>query len=333
MDSLSAEMKALEPELRAALTLQEETKTETTTSTDTPEKREYRALVDKASIGRIFHAAIGGPATEGPDLELQQANGLAMNMVPLDLIEERQSEERARATFTAGGEPQNQAPIISKLFPQSVAAFAGVQFERVPVGERTYPVLTTGATVATPAKSAAAAESTAAFTITNLGPKRAQASFAYSIEDAATFPSIDAALRSELSAALEDKIDERVLNTTDEGLLTFPPALTPATPAAETAYAGYVDAVYGSVDGTYAGGIGDIRLIVGAAIYAHMAKTYRANETDRSALNIIMAESGGVRVGGNVPAYASNRQDAVTIRGTGRRNAVVPHVGRRRNFA
>ena len=330
LEKLAGEAKALEVELRAAIAeagLEERTATHQSTETaqDTPEAKELRSLVSRASIGRIIQAVARDRPIDGPESELQQHFQLDGNMIPLDLMEERGGlEDRAAATFTSGGEPQTQSPIIARVFPQSAAAFAGVSFERVPVGERTYPVLHVGANVHTPAKSGAAAESTAEFVITNLGPKRAQASFAYSVEDAATFPELDGSLRSELMAALEDKIDERVLNTPSSGLLTF--GTNPGVPTLAT-WSTYVDAVYGSVDGKYAGSVEEVRLLLGAAIYGHTAKVYRANGTDLSALAVLRSDSGGVRVAGNTPAYSGNRQEAVAIRGVGRRNMVVPLWG------
>ena len=325
LGKLTREAKGLETQVQAAIV-----------STPDPEEkrldpsaedREFRSLVDGASVGRIVESVISGRAVDGAEAELQAHYELAANVIPLDLLEIRddpdaaERETRAAASFTAGGEPQIQRPIIARVFPQSAARWCGVQFERVPTGQATYPVLTTGATVHTPDKSGAAAESTAAFTIHNLGPGRVQASFAYSVEDAATFPSVDSALRAELTAALQDKLDERVLNLTDAGLLQF--GTDPTGPAAASGYADYIKAMYGGVDGKFSGEIGDVRMLVGHATYSHMSSVYRADQSTMSALDVLSEKSGGVRVGGNVPAYASNRQDAVVVKGTGRRNAVV----------
>ena len=324
LDGLTGQAKGLESEIRAALVITPDPN-ETRLEPDA-EGREVRALIAKASVGRIVESVIAGRAVDGPERELQARYQLSANVIPLDLLEERDEgdqdlERRAAATFSAGGEPHNQRPIIARVFPQSAARWCGVQFERVPTGQATYPVLTTGAVAGTPDKSAAQAESTAAFTIHNLTPGRVQASFSYAVEDAATFPSIDSALRAELTAALEDKLDERVVNLTDAGLLQF--GTDPTGPGAASDYAAYIAAMYGGVDGKFAGSISDVKMLVGHAVYSHMASVYRSTNSNKSALDVLGEKSGGVRVGGNVPPYASNSQDAVVVKGSGRRNAVV----------
>ena len=143
----------------------------------------------------------------------------------------------------------------------------------------------------------------------------------YAVEDAAIFAAMPDALRQNLSDALQDKLDERVLNRTGNGLLDF--GTDPTAPGAATDYAGYSDAMFEAVDGTYANTIGQVRMLVGSSIYAHMGKTYRnANSVD-SALDVLTRQSAGVRVSGNVPAYANNRQEAVVVKGPARRNCVA----------
>ena len=81
-------------------------------------------------------------------------------------------------------------------------AFLGVDMPTVGVGEHIFPVLTTNATVGTPAENAAQAETTGSFSADALPPSRLQASFFYSREDRARFAGMDEALRMNLSDAL-----------------------------------------------------------------------------------------------------------------------------------
>ena len=116
-------------------------------------------------------------------------------------------------------------------------------------------------------------------------------------------------------------LDFAVLRTTDEGLLDFG---TDPTVATKTTFAGYKSAIYDSVDGRYASMASDVRLLVGAKTYQHMAVTYRGNNADDSALDIVMKISGGVRVSAHVPEPDNNDQFAVTARALGLRHAVAP---------
>ena len=80
---------------------------------------------------------------------------------------------------------------------------------------------------------------------------------------------------------------------------------------------------YGRVDGQYASNVGDLRIVMGTASYAHAGSTYRGNNSDSPALDRLMAVTGGVRVSAHVPAASSNRQNAV-IRLGQRRDMVAP---------
>ena len=209
------------------------------------------------------------------------------------------------------------------FFPQSCAAFLHVDMPTVPVGEAVFPVLTTNATVGTPAENAEQAETTGSFTAEVLSPSRLQASFFYSREDRARFRGMSEALRMNLSEALSDSLDRQILVGTN-GLLTGT-NLPNNNTSAVTTYAGYrSDFAYGRVDGTYASTVGDIRSVVGSGTYAHASGVFRStNAGDRAALEDIMAVTAGVKVSAHVPNVASNKQNAV-IRLGSRRDAVAP---------
>ena len=133
---------------------------------DSKEGRELRSMLDKASMGRFIANIVSGTPLDGAEAELRAHFKGDADTIPLALL-----ETRAAATFT-GDEPASTEPVIPEVFPMSVAAWAGVAMESVPAGEAQYPVLSTGATVHTPAEGADAAETTGALTITSLTPKR-----------------------------------------------------------------------------------------------------------------------------------------------------------------
>ena len=145
--------------------------------------------------------------------EIQQALGLKSNDIPLHLLETR------AVTPGATNVGQNQAAIIPYVFPDSVAAFLGVDMPTVGVGEAVFPVLTSELSVGTPAENAAQAETTGAFSAEVLSPSRLQASFFFSHEDRARFAGMDSSLRENLSMGLMDGLDKQVMAGTN-GLLT-----------------------------------------------------------------------------------------------------------------
>ena len=308
LESLTKRLQEIEVELRAAIVLEgtNETRTE-----GTPEAREYRAMVDRASVGAIFQAAVEHRQTDGAEHELQEHHGLNGNQVPLDLLETR------AVTPAPANVGQSQAPIIPGVFPMACAAFLGVDMARVGVGEAVFPVLTENAEPGTPAENAAQAETTGAFSADVLSPARIQASFFYSREDRARFAGMDATLRENLSMALGDKLDDEILTGTN-GLL-HRTNLANHNASAVTDFATYLKEFgYSRVDGTYAGTAADLKVVVGAGTYAHMGAVYRNNSVDRNALDRLMQITGGVKVSAHVPDVASNKQNAVIRRGSRR---------------
>ena len=118
---------------------------------DDPEGREFRALIAGASVGEIFQAAAEHRATDGRTAELQAHVKLPANSIPLALLR----EPEARAVTPGRAEVgTNQQPIIPGVFPQSCAAFLGVDMPTVGVGEAVFPVLATNAVVGVPAEGA-----------------------------------------------------------------------------------------------------------------------------------------------------------------------------------
>ena len=315
--TLRNEMRDVETRTQAAITAEDEPDpTETRT-----EDAEMAALVEGASIGEVFGAAMEHRTTDGQTSELQSELGLQANQVPLALLRDPEVELRA-VTPAPGNVGQTQAEIIPGVFPQAAAAFLGVDMPTVGVGEAVFPVLTTNATVHVPAENAAAAETTGSFSADVLSPARLQAQFFYSREDRARFRGMDAALRQNLSDALADALDKQVIAGTD-GLLTGT-NLANHNVNAVTSYALYRSQfAYGRVDGTYATGAGDLRIVMGSATYAHAAGQYRGNNDNTDALMAMERATAGVRVSAHVPAVAGNKQNAVIRRGM-RRDMVAP---------
>ncbi len=313
LGTLTTRMQQCEVELRAAIMAEAATETRIEGS---PEQRELRELVSQCNLGNIYDAALEQRSIEGPERELQQHYGLNPNQVPLDLL------ERRAVTPAPADVGQNQAATIPGVFPQSCAAFLSVDMPRVSVGEAVFPVLTTNATVHAPAENAEAADTTGSFSADVLSPKRLQAAFFYSREDRARFAGMDAALRENLSMALGDALDDQILSGTS-GLLNGT-VLANHNVNAVTDFATYLKEFgYGRVDGTYAMTAGDLRVVMGAATYAHAGAVYRNNSVDRNVLDRLMEITGGVKVSAHVPAVASNKQNAVIRRGT-RRDMVAP---------
>ena len=313
---LQTEYKGLETRFQAAVATEGETRTSTTEST---ESRQRRELVSLSDMGRIFGAILEHRQVDGREQEMQTEFGLASNQVPLSML--REVEERA-VTPAPANVGATQSAIVPGVFPDSVAAFLGIDMPTVGVGEAVFPVLTKNATVGTPAESADQDETTGSFSAEVLTPARLQASFFYSREDRARFAGMDAALRQNLNEALSDGLDEQVV-AGDDGLLEGT-NLANNNVSAVTSYALYRSQLaWARVDGKYASSAGDLRIVMGSGTYSHAAAQYRGNNDNQDALQSLMAATGGIRVSAHVAAVSSNKQNAIVRLGS-RRDMVAP---------
>ena len=304
---LTREIRSLERQLTARKALEPEPETRSVESK--PEDRERLDLEKRANVGDVFGLVINGGAPSGAMLELQQDRGMGSNEIS---IRQLMNLEHRAVTPAPGQVDQNQQPIIPYIFPDSVAAFLGVDMPTVGVGEAVFPVLTSELTVGTPAENATQAETTGAFSANVLSPIRLQASFFYSREDRARFQGMDSALRMNLADGLQDGLDRQVMQGTN-GLLTGT-NLADHDAAAETTYANYISQFgFGRVNGRLASSAAAVRSVMGAGSYAHAGSTYRNNNVDRTALDRLMDITGGVRVSAHVPAAAGTpaKQEAV----------------------
>ena len=307
LETVTRRAQAIEPELRAALTA-EGTAEAAGLADNTPENRELRALSDNASMGRILQATVEHRATSGAEKEIQDHFRLDGNQIPLIML--RGNVEDRNVTPAPGNVGQNQAPIIPGVFPQSCAAFLGVDMPTVGVGEAVFPVLTTNATVHTPAENADADDTTGSFSAEVLSPSRLQAAFFYSREDRARFAGMDEALRMNLSDALADGLDKEII-AGDEGLL-HSTNLTNNNVNAVTTFALYSSQfAYGRIDGRYASMTGDIRIVMGSATYGHAGGQYRSNNADYNGIDMLTRVTGGVKVSAHVPGASGSKQNAV----------------------
>ena len=290
------------------------------------EGRAFRELVNKANVGHIFDAAMNHGTVDGATAEIQQHYGLQPNQVPYALLARQWPGDDAletRAVTPAPGQvDQIQQGIIPFVFPQSAAAFLGVDMPSVPVGDAVYPVLTGTLDVGTPAENADQAETTGSFTAAVLAPKRLQASFFYSREDRARFAGMDASLRENLSDGLADGLDKEILAGT-AGLFAGTNLPNNAQTTNDTFDSYLSNLCWNQIDGRYAAMTSDLAMVMGAATYKDMGQTYRNTTVDRSALDRLMELVSGVRVSAHVPGPATNRQNVVIRRGTSM-TAVAP---------
>ena len=280
-------------------------------------ERERRELRSRSRLGRWFEAAISGRNLSGAEAEVATAYGCD-GAIPLEMFERRavaQGETRA-VTSAPSTVDENLAPIVPALFDRSAASWLGVEMPVVPTGDAGYPVLSTSVTGGVVAKSAAAAETAGAFTVTMAQPRRVTGSFRFLREDAARLNGMEAALRANIESVLSDEIDKLVINGsgTGDGAINGLLAIldNPTAPVADQeTFARYVAAAASHVDGLFAVDLSGIRQLVGVATYAHMASAFRSNNDSMTAEGFLTQRTGGVRTSRRIAAARSNIQQAI----------------------
>ena len=309
-EKLSAELKAQEVELRAAIEAEDD---------KTPESQEWADVSGKFDLGEMFTNVVEHRASAGAIAEVQSERGLGANDIPTEMLMEKRAVTPAPANVG-----RTQTEITGFVFPQSVAAFMGIQSPVVPVGDTAFPVLTSDPAAGTPAENASQSETTGAFEASVLTPKRIQASFFWSREDAQRMAGMGDALREALQSGISDKLDKEILVGTN-GLLTGTILANHARGSASD-YAHYVSSLlYGRVDGRYAADLSDIRVVMGSDTFGNAA-TKLPTAGEENALARIRNDSSGVRVSAHVPGEVSNKQNALVRLGT-RMDYVAPVWG------
>ena len=285
---------------------------------------ELRQLEARSSMGDIAAGVLSNHACEGAARELQQHHHLKPNQVPLALMRSPMVEERSTGVTPGPSDSgADQRPIIAAVFPQSVAAFLGINGQSVGVGEAAFAVVSTSASPGAPGEGADQAHSTAAFESASLVPARLQASLLFSVEDAARIQGLSDALRMNLSDALSDELDDQILTNSTNGLFAGSNLADHDAGAVGTFVTLKKRVVYDAIDGRYANNAGDLRVVLGSASYAFAGGIYRGNNSDVDALESIMGKVAGVMVSSHVPAVASNKQELVVARGTAQHVAVA----------
>ena len=330
-DETRAEFESLKREYQAngvrqqALILTEDQTPPPIESRADPQGREIRSILRRANLGTMIGNVIEQRSQEGAEKELADHYGLSHRQIPMTMLREWQELETRAATPAPTNVGTMQQETLTYVFPQSVGAFLGVDMAQVANGETVYPVLSTSPTVAAPAEGVTVPETDGVFTSDVLTPGRLQAAYIMSREDMARFANMQTDLRESLSMGIMDGLDAQLVAGVNGFLGTGGLTARAGDAGAEAVFSDYRALLFDSatIDGRYAGASADIRLVMGPATYAHGGTVYRTANSDISALENLMTNSGGVRASAHVPAPSTNDQDVIVRKGM-RRAMVQP---------
>ena len=306
LDGLTKEMRSLEVEFRAALTVEADTEQRALESTPDAEMRERIELRSKASLTGYLQAALAGRQVAGAEAELQAAAGIG-NGIPLELWDTPVETRADASTGAPGTVGVNLDPIRPAVFANSIAPRLGIEMPRVASGTYASATITTSLMADSKAKGAAQESTAAAFTVSSVTPKRISARLGIRIEDVASVgqANFESILRENLSLVLSDELDNQVINGvyvdgTNNDLNGIFKALTdPTEPTAVAGFDDFVAAFAGGVDGLWSSTLKDVAVVCGPSTYQLSAKTFRdvgtnnGHRDDIAFSDYAMAHAGG----------------------------------------
>jgi len=150
METMDSEYRSNETRYRAALIAEDTERREAKDDLETRSDREYSALVDKFEMRQVALHLDEGHVITGPTAEIVQElrskGGYRGVPIPYEALS---LEKRAGETVASGTpSPKMTAPIIDRLFPQSVASIMGGQLVSIAQGTNEYPIVSSAVSAA-----------------------------------------------------------------------------------------------------------------------------------------------------------------------------------------
>lgn len=308
----------------------------------TGEGDEIRALQVRSRVAAFVAEVANGSAiaeTE-PEAELRAAllGGNIGGAMPLAMLDPARVRPRAANGQRAAVESRAdaftqlaadvdvgamQGSIQGRVFARSAAAWLGVMFGAPDMGDAVYPVLKAGATAERAERGTMVDADAATFAAEAINPGALRARVGFSIEDAARLAGMEEALTMDLNGALQEQLDNQVLNGDGTGA-NFSGLLQelddPAAPGTATTWQGYVAGLIAGADGRYAVDNSELRLLVNADTWGH-AGALTVGDGAVSAVEYLRQISGGVRVSALMPAAVGANNVSQAIR------SAYMHVG------
>ena len=339
-DGLVTEYGETEAKLRAAIIAEDEdaSRAETRRGDDDAETAELRSLQGRVTLGRFLQCFADGEQLSGAERELTEHRGLTVsgNVVPWDAFLPPAPPAELRADVVtpapASGNPTNPTEIIGRVFARTAARRLGVMMPSVPIGQVSYPVLTTGQTAEFVEPDGAKEAAAGSFTPNVLTSVRLQARVQFRIEDLMTTPGLESAHRSDLTMSLGDQLDKQIVSAGNARVRGFLATAANggiadyANPGDVIDFAGAAEQAARGVDGIYAGGEDEISWVIGVTSYAKLAGLIQDNDSTsaterlRRILRDFMASA-------HIPAAAGNVQSGILAKlgaADGGMNAVAP---------
>ena len=277
----------------------------------TPEGAEVAELRQRAQFSQYVIASGARRGVMGAEAELNAALGIGELDFPMDML----APAEVRAAIDGDGDA-NQGSWLDMLFAEASAAKVGVSFRSVGSGIAAYPVTTSGPVGVQRQRAEAVGAVSLGLTVHEMKPTRMATHLIYSIEDVARLPGLADAIRREMSDALVDAIDKAIfLGATTAGTEADVHGFQTASGIGEPTLTqsnkvkgpNTLEAFTNQVDGKYASGPGDIRVVAAQGAYKLWSSTIVAAAVSNQTIAGFLQENGiSFDVRGDIESNSAN---------------------------
>ena len=308
LDELTNRVEQIEVERRAAIAVDDSTTIE---NDNTGEGGEFRALAGRVEFRNYVQRSANQGILTGAELEFNQALNLGNNAIPWHTLDPnaQQTEHRADAATEAIETDRTPRPILQRVFNLSYINFFGLDMVQVPTGTASFPVLQSGANPEQAAKAAEVDAEAAQFQGNDLKPLRLSAAYLIGREDLAEMGRLQNSLQTDLRDSFTAQMNYLCINGTGvapnpQGILAATAAPADPMAADEGTFSALIRLYIGLVDGIHAGGLENVKAVLGAGTYKALAGTFQAND-GTSALAALKNQGFSCRTSAHVPPGAN----------------------------
>lgn len=299
METMDAEYRSNETKYRAALISEDEERSAAGKDLETRSDKEYADLIGKFEVRQIALALDEGAALSGPTAEIVQElrskGGYRGIPVPYEALEQRAGETVASGTPS----PTMTAPIIDRIFAQSVAGRMGARFINISQGTNEYPITSSAVSAGWAATETGNVAGPTAYSTAN---RSLLPDHTYGITMKVTRKALkqsgdalEQAVRRDMQGCMAEGVDKAVFQGTGttgqpSGIMVGSYGITSTAVAAAASWAAFRAAVVRFMTANAVSSAGDVRLLIRPEVYDFMDDTLitgtAVSEWDRLTKNI-----------------------------------------------
>ncbi|PWB83150.1 MAG: phage major capsid protein [Methylocystaceae bacterium] len=333
MAALDAEYRTNETRYRAALISEDSERREAKNELETRGDREWNDLVSRFELRQAALFLDEGRALSGPTneivTELRNRGGYRGVPVPWAALEKRAGETIASGTPN----PFRMAPIIDRLFAESVATRVGAQIITIDSGEAEYPVATSAVSAAWAATETGAVGSPSAYQTTDR-PLKPNSTLGVQMKLTRkslkqSGDALEQAVRRDMNGTILEALDKAVFqgagaNGEPAGVLIGSYSITSTAIAATASWAAFRAAVVRFMNANAAAGPGDVTALIRPEVWDKLDASLVATGAFKFEFDKMRESLGGVVISSNALAAPTGSPAATKALLTTKAGGVAP---------